>query len=110
MQLNLDVSVHEFYRLKALSTLEQVKTTEWSKKKKKESYRIYSNRRPPSNKRPPQPLPPPTQTQIITRRDFPEDGVFYRLFYRKLALLYLCVLLQNKHTTLAENGENLISA
>ena len=102
MQLNLDVSVHEFYRLKALITLEQVNTTE--------SYRIYSNGRPPSNKRPPQPLPPPTQTQIITRRDFPEDGVFYRLFYRKLALLYLCVLLQNKHTTLAENGENLISA
>ena len=30
--LNLDVSVHEFYRLKALITLEQVNTTEWSKK------------------------------------------------------------------------------
>ena len=26
-------SVHEFYRLKALITLEQVNTTEWSKKK-----------------------------------------------------------------------------
>ena len=27
-----NVSVHEFYRLKALITLEQVNTTEWSKK------------------------------------------------------------------------------
>ena len=26
------MSVHEFYRLKALITLEQVNTTEWSKK------------------------------------------------------------------------------
>ena len=49
--------------------------------------------------------------------DFPEDGVFFRVFYGNLALLLLCilllafpVLLQNKHTTLAENGENLISA
>ena len=29
------MSVHEFYRLKALITLVQVNTTEWSKKKKK---------------------------------------------------------------------------
>ena len=29
-----NVSVHEFYRLKALVTLEQVNTTEWSEKKK----------------------------------------------------------------------------
>ena len=50
-------------------------------------------------------------------RDPPEDGVFFRVFYRNLALLHLrflllpfIVLLQNKHTTLAENGENLISA
>ena len=50
-------------------------------------------------------------------RDFPVDGVFFRVFYRNLALLLLrvlllafTVLLQNKHTTLAENGENLISA
>ena len=50
-------------------------------------------------------------------RDLPKDGVFFRVFYRNLALLFLCVLLlactvllQNKHTTLAENGENLISA
>ena len=49
--------------------------------------------------------------------DFPEDGVFFRVFYGKLALLLLrvlllafIVLLQNKHTSLAENGENLISA
>ena len=41
---------------------------------------------------------------------FPEEGVFFRVFYRNLALLHLCVLLQNKHATLAENGENLISA
>ena len=37
-RLNLElvgnVSVHEFYRLKALITLEQVNTTEWSKKNK----------------------------------------------------------------------------
>ena len=39
------------------------------------------------------------------------------MFYRNLALLLLrvlllafIVLLQNKHTSLAENGENLISA
>ena len=50
-------------------------------------------------------------------RDFPEDGVFFRVFYKNLSLLNLrvlllpfIVLLQNKHTTLAENGENLISA
>ena len=50
-------------------------------------------------------------------RDFPEDGVFFRVFYRNLALLLLrvlllafIVLLQNKHTTIAENGVNLISA
>ena len=50
-------------------------------------------------------------------RDPPEDGVFFRVFYRNLALLHLrflllpfIVLLQNKHTTFAENGENLISA
>ena len=50
-------------------------------------------------------------------RDFPEDGVFFRVFYRNLGLFHLrvlllpfIVLLQNKHTTLAENGENLISA
>ena len=42
---------------------------------------------------------------------------FFRVFYRYLALLHLRVLLlpfiallQNKHTTLVENGENLISA
>ena len=45
------------------------------------------------------------------------DGVFFRLFYRNLALLRLrvlllafTVLLQNKHTALSENGENLTSA
>ena len=31
------MSVHEFYRLKALITLEQVNTTEWSKKKIKKN-------------------------------------------------------------------------
>ena len=79
------------------------------------------------NKRPP--LPPPNQTQISAHphpptwvnkfqiRDFPEDGVFFRVFCRNLALLLLrvlllafIVLLQNKHISLAENGENLISA
>ena len=50
-------------------------------------------------------------------RDVPEERVFFRVFYRNLALLLLrilllafIVLLQNKHTTLAENGENLIIA
>ena len=50
-------------------------------------------------------------------RDFPEDEVFFKVFYRNLALLYLrvlflpfIVLLQNNHTTLAENVENLIRA
>ena len=50
-------------------------------------------------------------------RDFPVDGVLLRVFYRNLALLLVrvlllafTVLLQNKHTTLSENGENLISA
>ena len=50
-------------------------------------------------------------------RDFPVDGVLLRVFYRNLALLLVrvlllafTVLLQNKHTTLAENGQNLISA
>ena len=45
------------------------------------------------------------------------DAVFFRVFYRNLALLLLRVLLlayilllQNRHTTLAENGENLISS
>ena len=48
-------------------------------------------------------------------RDFPEERVLFRVFYRNLALLLLrvfllafIVLLQNKHTTLAENGENLM--
>ena len=43
--------------------------------------------------------------------------MFFRVFYRNLALLLLrvlllefFVLLQNKHNILAENGENLISA
>ena len=49
--------------------------------------------------------------------DFPKDEVFFRVLYRNLALLHLrvlllpfIVLLQNKHTTLAEIDENLISA
>ena len=50
-------------------------------------------------------------------RDPPEDGVFFRVFYRNLALLHLrlffllpfIVLLQSKHATLTEKGENLIS-
>ena len=43
--------------------------------------------------------------------------MFFRVFYRNLPLLLLrvlllafIVLLQNKHTTLTENGENVISA
>jgi len=43
--------------------------------------------------------------------------VLFRVFYRNLVLLHLrvlllpfSVLLQNKHTTLAENAENLMNA
>ena len=50
-------------------------------------------------------------------REFPQDGVFFRVFYRNPVLLHLrvlllpfIVLLQNKHTILAENSENLVSA
>ena len=35
LELFRNVSVHEFYRLKALIPLEQVNTTEWSKNNKK---------------------------------------------------------------------------
>ena len=54
---------------------------------------------------------------LLLRRDFPADGVFFRVFYKNLALLHprvlllpFIVLLQNKHTSLAENDENLITA
>ena len=57
------------------------------------------------------------EIEQVLIRDFHEDRVFFRVFYRNLALLNLrvlllsfIVLLQNKHTTLAENGENLIGA
>ena len=87
------------------------------KKEREVKYRIYWNKRLPHSP------PRPTQTQI---RDHPyplssyhprkkieqllEDGAFFRVFYRNLASLHLCALLQNKHTTLADNGENLIRA
>ena len=54
--------------------------------------------------------------KLSTNNILPQRQNFLRLFYRNLALLHLCVLillfivlLQNKHTALAENGENLIS-
>ena len=101
------------------------------------SYRIYSNKCPPRisihpkgrteliSAQPristhPHPHPTPSHTNsnnfnII--RDPPEDGVFFRLLYRNLALLHHCflllpfiVLLQNEHTSLAENSENLTKA
>ena len=37
-ELFRNVWVHEFYHLKALFTLEQVNTTEWSEKKKESVY------------------------------------------------------------------------
>ena len=66
----------------------------------------------------PPPPPAPQRNSISTNKRLPEDGVFFRAFYRNLALLQLgvllilaCVgLLQNIQTTLTENGENLISA
>ena len=50
-------------------------------------------------------------------RDFPDDGVYFRVFYRNLALLILrfllllfIVLLQNKHTALADDENLILSA
>ena len=40
--------------------------------------------------------------------DFPKDGVFFRAVYRNLALMLFCCKINI--TTVAENGENLISA
>ena len=62
--------------------------------------------------------PHPTHlSEKVLIRGFLEDGVSFRVFYRNLALLVLrvlllafIVLLQNKHTSLTENGESLISA
>ena len=69
---------------------------------------------PTLNERP----PPPTQTQIRDKKILSRRWSFcVRIFYRNLALLNLCVLLlpfiallQDKHTTLVENDDNLISA
>ena len=52
------------------------------------------------------------EIEEVLLRDFPEDGVFFRVvYYRNLGFLHLrflllpfIVLLQNKHTKLAENG------
>ena len=45
------------------------------------NYRIYSNKRPT----PPHPHSPPNRKQIeyVLIRDFPEDGVFFRVFLQK---------------------------
>ena len=40
LELFRNVSVHEFYLLKALIALEQVNTTEWSEKKKKKNLNL----------------------------------------------------------------------
>ena len=58
------------------------------------------------------------EIEKVLIRDFPEDGLFFRVFQlQKLAVLHLrvlllpfIILLQSKHTTLAKNCENLISA
>ena len=62
------------------------------------------------------PLPFPLIARQKKPNKFPEDGVLFRVFYRNIVLLHLrilllpfIVLLQNEHTTLAENGENLVS-
>ena len=64
------------------------------------AYELYSNKRPTSNKLP-------------RRRSFLKSILqkpcFVCCFVRVLLLSFI-VLLQNKHTALAENGENLISA
>ena len=58
----------------------------------------------------------PSPSLSNTIRDNIKDTLFFRVFYRNLALLNLCVLLlpfiallQNNHSTFAENGDNLIS-
>ena len=54
------------------------------------------------------PLPFPLTARQKKLNKFPEDGVLFRVFYRNL--LPFIVLLQNEHTTLAENDENSIRA
>ena len=58
------------------------------------------------------------EIEKVLIREFPEDGLFFRVFQlQKLAVLHLrvlllpfIILLQSKNTTLAKNCENLISA
>ena len=69
------------------------------------------NKRPP----PPNPLPPPTPQKMnkrLSQRCSFLQSILQNLALSHLHLLLLLffVLLQNKHTELAENGENLISA
>ena len=54
---------------------------------------------------------------MSTNKRLPRGGSFLQSIYRNPALLLhrvfllaFVVLLQNKHTTLAENGENVLSA
>ena len=66
------------------------------------------SKRPASNKRPPPPHLPPTQTQIRDRvLSFPQSILQKPCFVTSSLFV---ITMQNKHTTLPENDENLISA
>ena len=70
--------------------------------------RISAHPTPPH----PTPLPPPNET-LPQRQSLLQGQSIYRnltLLHLRILLLPFIVLLQNKHTTLAENAENLISA
>ena len=86
---------------------------------KKNSYKEFDNEKKflwLENSPPPPPPPHPPNIELVLIRDFPEVKFSSEyctetlLCYLFAFLLPFIVLLQNKHTTLAENGENLISA
>ena len=72
-----------------------------------------ANQRPASNKRPPPFRLPPTQTQIrdnkrpSRRQSFPQSILQKPCFVTSSLFV---ITMQNKHTTLPENDENLTSA
>ena len=81
------------------------------------------NKRPASNKRPPPAHPAhlsdnQIEIELSSNKRLPQRCSFLQstiyinlaLFHLHVLLLPFIVLLQDKHTTLAENGENLISA
>ena len=77
------------------------------------SYRLTSIQQAVSASRAPNPFAGFTMSDIQeaapenSLTDFPKDGVFFRVVYRNLALMLFCCKINI--TTVAENGENLIS-